>query len=79
MLAIEVNHPADYSPRLNIGAEYKYGNALILRSGYGLNYEQESWSLGCGMKVKNIFIDIAYSAMEDFSGILSYSMRYAFP
>ncbi|NQV49125.1 MAG: PorV/PorQ family protein [Candidatus Marinimicrobia bacterium] len=79
VLAFEANHPADYSPRLNIGAEYKYGKSLILRSGYGLNYEQESWSLGCGMKVKNIFIDIAYSAMEDFSGILSYSMRYAFP
>lgn len=79
LLVIEANHPADYSPRLNLGAEFNYGKSLILRSGYGLNYEQESWSLGCGMKANNIFIDVAYSAMQDFSGILSYSLRYAFP
>jgi hypothetical protein len=79
LLAVEANHPADYSPRLHLGAEYKYGNYLKLRGGYGLNYEQESWSLGCGFLAKNITIDFAYSAMQDFSGILSYSMRYAFP
>jgi len=79
LLAFEANHPSDYSPRLHIGAEYKYGNHLKIRSGYGLNYEQESWSLGCGLMVNNIFIDFAYSAMQDFSGILSYSMRYALP
>ncbi|NQV14908.1 PorV/PorQ family protein [bacterium] len=79
LLAIEANHPADYSPRLNLGAEYKYGKHLNLRGGYGLNYEQESWSMGFGLIAKNIFIDFAYSAMQDFSGILSYSVRYAIP
>lgn len=79
LLALEANHPADYSPRLNFGAEYKFGKHLKLRGGYGLNYEQESWSLGGGFIANNIIIDFAYSAMQDFSGILSYSMRYSIP
>jgi len=79
LMAIEANHPADYSPRLNLGAEYQYGKHLKLRCGYGLNYEQESWSLGCGFIKNNIMIDFAYSAMQDFSGILSYSMQYVLP
>ncbi len=79
LLAIEANHPADYSPRLHVGTEYKFGNHLKIRGGYGLNYEQESWSLGCGIMAKNLFIDFAYAAMQDFSGIISYSMRYAIP
>jgi len=47
-----------------------------IRSGYKLNYEQESWTIGFGYTMGKIVLDMAYSAMKDFSGVTSYSIQY---
>ncbi|MCD6100140.1 MAG: PorV/PorQ family protein [Candidatus Marinimicrobia bacterium] len=44
--AIEGTHPNDGPEKINIGLEYKFGNLLVLRSGYRVNYDEEDFTLG---------------------------------
>jgi len=76
LLAVEANHPADYSQRMNIGAEFNLTHSLFLRGGYKINYEQESWSAGCGFKIGRFKSDLAYVPMKKFTDVLSYSINY---
>lgn len=76
LIAVEADHPADYSQRIHIGSEFVPSKNLRLRGGYKFNYEQESWSGGCGIILNKIRLDVAYSAMKDFSGVMSYSIHY---
>jgi|KNS9DCM_BmetaT_FD_k123_147556_1 hypothetical protein len=70
-LNFEVNaiHPRDYTERVHLGGEFLYGNMLALRGGYKTNYDQESFSMGFGLKMSGFRVDYAYSAMGDFDGI----------
>lgn len=70
-LNFEVNaiHPRDYTERVHLGGEFLYGNMLALRGGYKTNYDQESFSMGFGVKMSGFRVDYSYSAMGDFDGI----------
>jgi predicted porin len=59
-----------------LGGEFDWNSVVKIRSGYKLNYEQESWSVGFGYTMGKIVLDLAYSAMKDFSGVTSYSVQY---
>lgn len=76
-LNFEVNaiHPRDYTERVHLGGEFLYGNMLALRGGYKTNYDQESFSMGFGIKMSGFRVDYAYSAMGDFDGMNNQTRR----
>ena len=49
--AAEFVHPNDGPEKLNTGTEYVFRNLLALRAGYRFNYDEESFTLGGGLKV----------------------------
>ncbi|MDZ7344392.1 MAG: PorV/PorQ family protein, partial [candidate division KSB1 bacterium] len=59
-LASDFNHPTDAEERINLGAEYALQNFIFLRGGYKFNYEEESFTLGGGLKLKRFTFDYAY-------------------
>ncbi len=75
LLATQVNHPVDARESYSFGAEYGFMKWAFLRAGWKLNSDEESWSLGAGMKYglgkMNLRLDFSYS---DF-GLLDNSRR----
>jgi len=49
-LSVEGTHPNDGSEKLNLGAEYWYNDIIALRGGYRINYDEENFSVGGGIK-----------------------------
>lgn len=71
--SIQLNHPNDNSENVGLGAEYIFNEfslntSFFLRSGYKFNVEEQSFSLGAGVKlpisIAVCTIDYAYA---DFS------------
>jgi hypothetical protein len=49
---VEALHPSDSDERLNVGLELSWNDALILRSGYKFFYDEETYSLGVGVRAR---------------------------
>ena len=60
----------DAEQKLRLGMEYFYNDLITIRSGYKFGLDEESWSLGGGLKmiISNFKLSIDY-AYADF-GIL---------
>ncbi len=65
-LATEMIHPNDGNERLNVGTEISYKNMIDLRGGYKFFYDEETFSVGVGLKV-NGFLDSANPILVDFA------------
>lgn len=65
-LAVDALHPKDYSERLHFGLEYVYNNLFSLRGGYKLNYDEESYSGGVGIRtaVQGLQFEFNYAATD---------------
>ena len=50
-LAIDAEHPNDSSEHLNIGCEYSYKELFFIRSGYRINYTENVFTFGAGLKM----------------------------
>lgn len=50
IFAVEMDHPNDNKERLGFGGEYAYQNTLFLRAGGKFGYDEESFSLGFGLR-----------------------------
>jgi hypothetical protein len=48
--ASELKHPSDNVEQGALGAEYGFNNAFFLRAGYKINYDEERFSVGGGLK-----------------------------
>ncbi len=63
--SVQLNHPNDNSENLNFGLEYSLSETLLLRGGYRLNVDEESFSVGAGLHVPTSFatlkLDVAYT------------------
>lgn len=59
----QLNHPTDNAENFALGLEYAYNEFLMLRSGYKLNVEEESLTLGAGLKLNvwNRILVVDYS------------------
>lgn len=72
-LAADFIHSRDYSERVNVGAEYGFGDQFFMRGGYKINYDLESFALGAGVKVDaagmKAKIDYSYVHMDLFDGV----------
>ncbi len=63
--AVQLNHPNDNAENVNFGVEYWWNKTLALRSGYRLNYDEESFTAGGGVALPmgrfHLNLDFAYS------------------
>lgn len=75
LLGIQLNHPVDTEESLSLGTETSYLERFIVRAGYKVNHDTETWSAGAGVIVPfaghRFQIDIAYSDM----GLLTQAYR----
>ncbi|HPI72174.1 MAG TPA: PorV/PorQ family protein [bacterium] len=65
-LTADALHPKDYSERMHFGLEYVYNNLFSLRGGYKLNYDEESYSGGVGIRttVQSLHFEFNYAATD---------------
>lgn len=76
-LAVDALHPKDYSERMHFGLEYTYNHFFSLRGGYKLNYDEESYTGGLGLKTKvhGLLFEFNY-ALSDF-GVFGMISRFS--
>jgi hypothetical protein len=71
-LAFDWVHPRDYAERQHIGVEYSLHNALALRGGYRLNYDERGITAGVGFNLNvsgmQLKADYAYGNFGEFFG-----------
>ena len=62
-VAAEFLHPNDGPEKVNVGTEYSFMDFVNLRAGYRFNYDEESYTLGGGLKLKTggIALSVNYS------------------
>ncbi len=66
--SLQMNHPVDNAENIVFGAECTFKNQLHIRGGYKLNYDEERFSFGMGLRMAFVQIDYAYG---DFGRLLS--------
>jgi hypothetical protein len=80
--AIQLNHPNDNSENVSFGAEYWWKNLLALRGGYRLNMDEESVTLGGGLRLPvNFFkmdLDFSYSNFGRLGNSIRFSANVTF-
>ncbi|MCX6138528.1 MAG: PorV/PorQ family protein [Ignavibacteriales bacterium] len=59
-VAVEALHPSDADERFNIGIEYWFAKMIAVRGGYKINYDEEHWSVGAGVRWSLVSFDAAY-------------------
>ena len=63
-VGLEVTHPNDYEERGQFGAEYSLYDILDLRGGYKINYDEQGFSAGAGLRFDvvgmKLILDYAY-------------------
>ena len=68
-LAVEQVFYTDLENRYHFGGEIWLQNTIALRAGYKPNYDNESWSVGLGLKQKireeTVKLDVSYSKAEE--------------
>jgi hypothetical protein len=80
-LSTEANHASDADERLSFGSEFSWKNMLFLRGGYKFFYDEESYSLGLGVKTNFTFpvtIDFAFSDYGRLGNITRFSVQLGF-
>jgi len=70
-LAFEGVNPRDYTERVHLGTEYWFNGFIALRGGYKFNYDEESISLGAGIRYSGIEVSYAYSDFGDILGSIN--------
>jgi len=62
-LACEALHPKDFSERMHLGLEYVFDQMFSLRGGYKINYDEESFTGGVGIRasMKGILMQFDYA------------------
>lgn len=82
LVAIDFQHPNNYTERLNFGLEYTIWNLLSLRGGYQTKQDIASWSTGIGLRAKvgqkTVSFDYAYSNFEIFQYVNRFSIGVGF-
>ncbi len=75
LVAFDLVQPRDYAQQYNVGLEYTWQNAIILRGGYKINYDEEGLCLGMGLKYDKFRFDYSYN---DFGSYLGSVHRFTF-
>ncbi len=78
----QLNHPADNSENISLGAEYSYGAALFLRGGYKIGVDEQSYSAGAGVRIDAgfgaIYFDYAFTPYQRLGDVHRFSLNLRF-
>ncbi len=82
-LSSELKHPNDNVQQGSIGAEFGYSEKFFLRGGYKLNYDEETFSLGGGIKTAvtsttRLFIDYSWQDFGRLDNTQRFSLGFTF-
>lgn len=68
--AFDLFQPNDYAQQMHIGAEYAFDEALFLRTGYKIYYDNDNITVGAGIRQEitglPFTFDYSYGAMGDY-------------
>lgn len=82
LLAVDALHPRDYTERIHIGGEFLFADMVALRAGYKINYDEEDFSLGLGIKYNiggiGLKVDYAYTNLGIFDAVNRFSVGFSF-
>ena len=78
----QLNHPADNSENISLGAEYSFQSAFFLRAGYKINVDEQSYSAGAGVKVDArfalVYFDYAFTPYQRLGDVHRFSLNLRF-
>lgn len=78
----QLNHPADNSENIAVGGEYSYNSMLFLRGGYKINVEEQSYSVGAGVRADAKFalvsFDYAFTPYQRLGDVHRFSLELSF-
>ena len=78
----QLNHPADNSENISVGAEYSYISTFFLRAGYKINVDEQSYSLGAGVRADArfaiVFFDYAFTPYQRLGDVHRFSLNLRF-
>lgn len=83
LLSAELKHPSDNVEQGAFGAELGYDEHFFLRGGYKLNYEEEAFTLGGGLKATvtestNLLIDYSWQDFGRLESTQRFSVGFSF-
>lgn len=65
--------------KLNLGFEYAFGEAIYTRLGYKVNYDEEDFSTGLGIKINHYKFDYSFTPFQsDLGNVHRLSISYDF-
>ncbi len=78
----QLNHPADNSENISLGAEYSYQSTFFIRAGYKINVDEQSYSVGAGVRVDArfalVFFDYAFTPYQRLGNVHRFSLNLRF-
>lgn len=79
---VDAVHSNDYGERLNIGGEYVLFNAIALRAGYRMNYDEGNLAFGVGLNTElsgfKLQVDYSYVKYNFLESPHRFSVMFAF-
>lgn len=79
-VSAEALHPNNDDQRLHVGLEYVLVDALSVRGGYKLGYDEEALSLGVGLSLPGTYglgLDVAYVPFNRLGTTIGFGVRAA--
>jgi len=80
--SVQLNHPADNSENISMGAEYSYDASFFLRAGYKVNVDEQSYSAGAGVRVDakfaEVYLDYAFTPYQRLGDVHRFSLNLRF-
>ncbi len=80
--SISADDPNDNRSRIGLGAEYAFMESYMLRGGYKINYDEDSFTLGAGAILKVMSttsrLDYAFSQFGDLGSAHTLSFTFIF-
>ncbi len=73
LIAFDLAQVRDHSQQQHVGLEYALKGMLFIRTGYKFNHDEETYTLGFGIKFSKMQLDYAYN---DFGEYLSQIHRF---
>jgi hypothetical protein len=82
LVSVDAVNARDYPETINLGGEYVFLKTLSLRAGYMFGYDEQSYSLGLGLKHSfegvGIGLDYAYTPFGVFGNVNRFSLQMYF-
>jgi len=73
LLSVDATHPRDYPEQVNIGAEYRFAQIVMLRAGYMFNNDEYGFTAGIGLQKEiagtTLGFDYSFTPFKTFANV----------